>query len=263
MTPLESNLSLFPESENREEWRIVKNYPNYAVSDFGRVKRLTTITNGKAGRILKTTLQIGYPRLVLCNENGNKSIFVHRLVADAFIVVVDGKPEVNHIDGDRSNPKLENLEWCSRQENTRHSYKSGFQNAAGENNGQSVLTWDKVAEIREICSDPNRPSFPKIGKLFGVTESAIRSVFYMKTWVPSGYPSRAKREKKTKNKPMSFFSIVIRNAKQRGAKGITSVSLLEQKMAYYEWKCRYCGASLDSNNRSLDHAIPIGRGGTN
>jgi 5-methylcytosine-specific restriction endonuclease McrA len=62
---------------------------------------------------------------------------------------------------------------------------------------------------------------------------------------------------------MSFFAIAIRNSKNRGAGGNTTVALLEAKMAYYGYECRYCGANLDSNNRSLDHAIPLSRGGTN
>lgn len=263
MTPLQVNLSLFEDIPSTEEWRVVEKFPNYAVSDLGRVKRLTSRTSGKAGTILKSPTRLRYPTVDLCNEEGRTSFLVHRIVASAFLPNIDGKPEVNHIDGNRSNPAVGNLEWVSRKENCDHVYKTGLRDASGEGNGKAVLTWDKVFRIRVIAHDPQRPSYIKIGNMFGVNEATIRGIVHMQSWVPKNSPTRKIHKRRIKNKPMSFFAIAIRNSKNRGATGNTTVSLLEQKMSYYGFRCRYCGIDLDVKNRSLDHAIPLSRGGTN
>lgn len=128
MTPLETTLPLFSEMENIEQWRSIEYFPNYAVSDLGRVKRLTTRTSGKAGAILSPVVNIGYPFVALYDrKKGTKTFSIHRLVAAAFLPKIDGKNEVNHIDGDRGNPRLSNLEYVSRSENQIHAFKTGLQ----------------------------------------------------------------------------------------------------------------------------------------
>lgn len=263
MTPLQVNLSLFEDVPSTEEWKVIEKFPNYAVSDLGRVKRLVSRTSGKAGTILKAPTRLRYPTVDLCNEEGRTSFLVHRIVASAFIPNIEGKPEVNHIDGNRSNPAAINLEWVSRKENCDHVYKTGLRDASGEGNGKAVLTWDKVFRIRVIAHDPKRPSYTKIGNMFGVNEATIRGIVYMQSWVPKNSPTKKIHKRRNNNKPMGFFAIAIRNSKNRGAVGHTTVALLEQKMAYYGWMCRYCGVPLNTSNRSLDHAIPLANGGTN
>ena len=98
----------------------VKGYEGiYQVSNFGY------ITNGR--RVLKTYLNNnGYVCLKLVNENGRKSVLLHRIVADHFLPNPDNKPEVNHDDGNKLNCAVANLEWMTSAENKLHAKESGL-----------------------------------------------------------------------------------------------------------------------------------------
>lgn len=101
-----------------EKRLTIRNHPDYEVNNLGDVR------NKKTNRILKPQLNRtdGYYRVAL---NG-KRYYVHRLVADAFFDGDHDKIDVNHIDGNRLNNKLYNLEWCTRKENIRHAYINGL-----------------------------------------------------------------------------------------------------------------------------------------
>ena len=103
-----------------EEWKNVKGYENkYQVSNFGRVRNKVT------HRLLKHGLnKNGYHRVNLYNESGMKSKFVHRLVAQAFIPNPDNKPQVNHIDEDKTNNIVSNLEWMTAKENNNYGTRT-------------------------------------------------------------------------------------------------------------------------------------------
>ena len=95
---------------------------NYSVSSTGIVKNNTT------GKILSQRIQQGYKHVTLSLGNGKqKGCRVHRLVAIAFIDNPDNKPFVNHIDCDRGNNNVENLEWVTQSENVAHAYRHGVE----------------------------------------------------------------------------------------------------------------------------------------
>lgn len=104
-----------------ELWIQSKEFPVYEVSSDGRVR------NSKTGRIMRTAANSkGYPHVCLHENNVQHTRAVHRLVADAFY---DGDHEgldVNHIDGDKTNNHVYNLEWCTRQQNLQHAYETGL-----------------------------------------------------------------------------------------------------------------------------------------
>ena len=77
-------------------------------------------------RKLKTGLARGYPRVTLAYKGKQKRIFVHRIVAEHFLVPIDGKPFINHIDGNKLNPRQDNLEWCTSAENAQHAFNTGL-----------------------------------------------------------------------------------------------------------------------------------------
>ena len=102
----------------KEEWKKIEKFPQYSVSDFGRVR------NDKTGNILKP----------FCVGNKNHQYYavdfypiknrkIHRLVAEAFIPNPEHKREVNHKDGNHFNNAAENLEWVSGSENCIHAYR--------------------------------------------------------------------------------------------------------------------------------------------
>jgi len=119
----------------KEIWKDIKGYEGYyQVSNLGRVKSLDRLvfTNGykskyiKLGKILSNGINgDGYEHVVLYKYGKKLTTKVHRLVAIAFIPNNSNKPEVNHIDSNRKNNKLNNLEWVTKSENIRHGYYFG------------------------------------------------------------------------------------------------------------------------------------------
>lgn len=108
-----------------EIWANIKDYEDYQVSNLGRIR---SYKNNKV-IILKGWIQnTGYLTITL----NNKKYSVHRLVAETFIHKEKGKDYVNHIDGNKLNNCVDNLEWCTCKENIQHAFKTGLMNNAIE-----------------------------------------------------------------------------------------------------------------------------------
>ena len=99
-----------------EQWRSIEGFDNYLVSNKGRVM------NSKTGRILKPAdNRQGYEQVILCKDGKGTNKRVNRLVAQAFIDNPNNLETVNHIDEDKHNNNVDNLEWMSRGDNVRYS----------------------------------------------------------------------------------------------------------------------------------------------
>lgn len=105
----------------KEIWKPIENYEQYSISNLGNVY------SSKRNRILKpTNTTKGYVQVHL-SKNGNVvNAPIHRLVAKAFIANPFNKLQVNHIDGNKHNNRVENLEWCTNSENQKHAIKLGL-----------------------------------------------------------------------------------------------------------------------------------------
>ena len=139
-----------------EEWRTVKDFPDYMVSDLGRVKRVRVLKyhpqiekplkfyQGNSGHLLAT----------LCNGGDKRSILVHRLVGIAFLDPPESanQTQINHKDGVKTNNRSSNLEWSSASEDAKHAYRLGLR-PIGEKHGMAVLTNDEVDQIRKLHKD--------------------------------------------------------------------------------------------------------------
>lgn len=109
-----------------EEWRTIEGFDEYEVSNMGLVRskdRFVNVSgNGKRlikGQILKShSCRHGYQYLSLCSKSKHTHFQVHRLVAQAFIPNPGNKPQVNHIDNNPRNNRVDNLEWVTAQENS-------------------------------------------------------------------------------------------------------------------------------------------------
>ena len=105
----------------------------YSTSDSGLIKRDAGVVFGKDGRkmhiperVLKTQARShGHLTVDICIDSNHRPSFVHRLVAEAFILNPENKPFINHIDNDPANNCISNLEWCTHKENMQHSLKQG------------------------------------------------------------------------------------------------------------------------------------------
>ena len=107
-----------------ENWKDIKDYENiYQVSNLGNVRRVYKKKKG-FGKLNPIKHSGGYQRLKLRNKGNDKDVYIHRLVADAFLDR-KGLKIVNHVDGDKTNNNVNNLEWVTQRENVSHGNQTG------------------------------------------------------------------------------------------------------------------------------------------
>ena len=161
-----------------EQWIDVSNFPDYQVSNHGRVK------NKKTGKVLKTHLNRGYLRVGLYEGKIRKYKLVHRLVAEAFIPNPNNYKYINHVDGRKTNNTIKNLEWVTATENMIHAYKAKLRpivNTKGEKNGFAKLTRDKATEIKILALQGNLTQ-KEIATKFGVSKSTVQDIKLGRRW---------------------------------------------------------------------------------
>lgn len=111
----------------KEEWAILDGFKKYEISTLGRVRNISSGIILKASRNNTT----GYYQYKLSGDDGVfRGMYTHRLVALCFLPNPEEKKTVNHIDGDKSNNTLENLEWASHKEQTKHAMQNGLRYCA-------------------------------------------------------------------------------------------------------------------------------------
>ena len=162
------------------EWKPIPEMPGYEVSDDGRVRSLGGLR--KFGSQFRTappcerTLQPhtgGYLQLVIRGKN----LFVHRLVAEAFVPRAEGKDEVNHLNGDKTDNHRANLEWCDRSENIRHSGR-----VLGRNSHSRKGPKLSVDVVQAIAREPG--SLNAVAAKFGVCAARVHRI--RKLHAPTG-----------------------------------------------------------------------------
>lgn len=150
-----------------EIWKPIKGYEGlYEVSNLGRVKSLSRKST-YTGRMYETKILKPhvntkmYLDVDLCRNGVQKRHRIHRLVAEMFIPNPNNKPQVNHIDCDKSNNRIDNLEWCDNSENQKHAFANGLNHRGkfGESpkakvvlqytlDGVLVQEWDSITRIK-------------------------------------------------------------------------------------------------------------------
>lgn len=171
----------------KEIWSKIDGYINYAVSNKGRVKRLS----GKAesGRIYKEkilspTVQSSgrYFYVGLSRMTKVKYHLVHRLVAKAFIPNPSNKPTVNHIDSNCFNNFVDNLEWASQKDNLKHARDKGliYSHPKGEPSPNRIFNKEQVINIREMHRDGL--NYSEISRNLNISASTIQRMCTYKTY---------------------------------------------------------------------------------
>lgn len=143
-------------------------YGNYWVSNKGRVKN-------RKGRILKGGFNTkGYPHVCVKIDGSQFTYKIHRLVATAFLPNPNNLPQVNHIDGNKTNNDVNNLEWCDNSYNHKHKCEHGLNvSLKGEQHGNSKLTEEAVKDI--YTSTGSRKEVAQKYEISIATVSAIRN----------------------------------------------------------------------------------------
>lgn len=154
------------------------------VKDYYIINDLGEIFSDNSGQ-MKTRDRAGtkYQIINFMMMNGKKKTFrVHRLVLMAFNPIENMENlEVNHIDGDKTNNKLINLEWCSSSENQKHAFKQGLQKPRkGEQSNFSKLSFQKIKQIFELRTQGKTQQ--QIADIVGCTRSNISYILNNKTW---------------------------------------------------------------------------------
>lgn len=160
----------------KEIWKDIEGYIGlYQISNYGRIKSLSRVRKGNKGapvivpeKILKQSkTKDGYLHASLNKNGNNKKNKVHRLVSKAFIPNPENKPCIDHINGDKTDNRVENLRWCTHKENmnnplvldifkSRIGVKNGFSKSVIQftKDNELIRKWDSMADVkRELGID--------------------------------------------------------------------------------------------------------------
>jgi hypothetical protein len=178
-------------SIDKEIWKDVVGYEGYyQVSNHGRAKSVLRVIQRSNGisqtineKILKASPSVvGYPVVTMSKDKNYKKAYVHRLIAESFIPNPENKSEVNHIDGNKENNHVDNLEWVTPSENCQHAYNTGLSHAEyGERTEQSKLSNNDVLDIVNAYR-LNIFTQKEIADAYDVGESTIASILLGRWW---------------------------------------------------------------------------------
>jgi len=150
----------------------------------------------------------------LCWQGVHAYRYIHRLVASAFISNPDNLPEVNHINGDKTDNLVENLEWVTRSENHLHATRTGLR-GRGEKASGAKLNRDQAIAIRALAAT-GQYTFAELGSQFGVNAATVGNLIRGETWGHLGPPIDARKRRRGSAKITEAQAIRIRSLYSTG-----------------------------------------------
>lgn len=155
-----------------EKYIVINEFDNYAVSNLGNIKNI------KKRNILTPHLNHnGYLAYTFCQNGIKKNFLIHRLVALYFIDNPNNLPYVNHKDGNKTNNRVENLEWCTAKENDNHARNSGLKNQEKPVIAENIISKEKIVF----------KSVTEAGGFLGINKGTISKVLNGKRNQTHGY----------------------------------------------------------------------------
>jgi len=167
-----------------EEWRPAVGFDGwYEASNLGRMRRSRYGHHTFAGKILKPSINPGGYKIIGLSMNSEYSYHsVHSLVAKTFIGPYPECKEINHIDGDKTNNNVENLEYVTKSENQLHALKMGLSiPLRGESHNMAKLTKEDILEILRLLKNGDLFQW-EIADMYGVCQSTISLINTGETW---------------------------------------------------------------------------------
>jgi hypothetical protein len=130
-----------------ELWKTIPQFPDYAVSNMGRVKRVVSRPYHPAKLLNPWLHTTGCLCVSLHKDGKRRSVRVHILVAEAFLPNLNGLPTVNHKDGDKTRNVVDNLEWASSQRQIIHAIQTGLHKTKGYSIFRATGRWEAYIQI--------------------------------------------------------------------------------------------------------------------
>lgn len=175
----------------KEKWKDIPSYEgHYQVSNLGRIKSLEKViinVNGikhkRKSRILKPYKDSkGYLCVDLRLDNKRFNARVHRMVGICFIKNPNKYPQINHINGIKTDNNVQNLEWCTNKQNCIHAHQNNLTNPArGVNHGSRVLEEHEVIEIFKEYHENGTYQY-LIAKKYGISQGQVHNIVSKKHW---------------------------------------------------------------------------------
>ena len=162
----------------------------YSVTSDGTVWSHPKGTNTKNGRWLSLNNSGRYPTVSLMKDGQKKHHLVHRLVAQAYVVNPDGLPQVNHINGVRTDNRAKNLEWATASENRIHAWATGLQVATEDHKasarkagyGRRLFSMEQAEGIRAVYASGDVNQY-ELAEQYNTSQAVINGIVLNKTYI--------------------------------------------------------------------------------
>ena len=180
----------------KEQWKIIEGTENrYEISNTGKIRSLNYKNTGETRELKPAPDPKGYLRTMILMGGKYKTVKIHRLVASAFIPNPEGKPQVNHKDGNKENNCVDNLEWSTNIANAHHAINNGlFKNSYKATEAANKKRERPVIAIDENGREYEFPSISEASRQLNISRRHVQSVLKGTRNNAGGYRFRQREE---------------------------------------------------------------------